>query len=331
MKNCFFKNTACALALCLITSTGGIMSAKAKAKGIEDVPTINSLSYITKNESRFLEKVKPESVVKKVINEYDSFKKLQNKDEKELLKLGWTSSEIKSLKGFDYKEAVIKRSNLPNDTLIKMGYNSSDIKSLKSNDLSEKALSLSSASINIMMGMSIVTNSNCDWYGAYQWGWTKKPIYMMKDIIGVKAIGSVNGGVALPVLMGDSYANVEYIFEGDSWRLIMTDKPGFKKVDLNLAQSVFEMGKVEPLGGGGTGVTGPVSALSGYGMVHFNNTKPMDRLTLNVQYGHSAGTLSPCITIGAPASAGLGITFSKGVTIENSLVESYNPDLSVVN
>lgn len=35
----------------------------------------------------------------------------------------------------------------------------------------------------------------------------------MKDIIGVRCMESVNGGVAIPTIMSDSYSSVEYFFE----------------------------------------------------------------------------------------------------------------------
>lgn len=278
----------------------------------------------TNDQNELYSMVKKDTIIETKINEYDEFKKLQNTDENTLLSQGWTEQEIKDLKEFDFEKALKERANLSNENLSKMGYSSSKISSLKENvsntALSEADLRAYSGVLTLKMGFMSTTNSARDWKIYYEWFWDPQPIFLTKDIIGIKALGSVNGTVAVPTLMSDSIANTNYEFYDNSGSNSV--KGSFTRVDLNLAQYVFNMQS--------TGSNGLKTwARSGYGHVHFNNTTPMDRLTVGVQYGHSQGSLSPSIEISGGSggiSGGVTFAFSYGVNNEASLVKVFSPN-----
>ena len=62
--------------------------------------------------------------------------------------------------------------------------------------------------------MSTVTNGGRDWELYYEWHWTDRPIFAMTDILGVRALGSVNGTVAIPVVLEKSSNTTYYYWHG---------------------------------------------------------------------------------------------------------------------
>lgn len=268
------------------------------------------------------QQIRKDSIGGKKINEYDEFKNLQNTDEKELLTLGWTVQEIKDLKEFDFEKAVKERALLSNEQLSKMGYSSDKISlfnEISDEILSEEDLRALAGVLTLNVSFRSIANAGRDWYIDYGWFWDPQPIFLMKDIVGVKALGSVNGTVAIPTLMSDStcfttyeYYNMQYSHKIDST---------FKRVDLNLAQNVFNMQS--------TGSSGLKTwARSGSGRLHFNNTTTMDRFKVAIQYGHSQFAFDPSIdlSIGGGISGGVSFGFSKNVNTEANVIKEFTPN-----
>lgn len=295
-----------------------------------------TLTESEKMDKLFKDNVIPESVITSTSNEYEEFKKLQNKTYEELIELGWNDNDIKTLKEFNYEEEFKKRINLSESELEALGYTPSEINDIKklskSNNLTEEQLIKSAAKIRMQGGINKITNNYRDWYFYYQWGWDKVPIFKMKDIIGVRGLGSVKGSISLPVIMGDSSATTIYMFAGTDTNKFMGEETNkFEAVDIGLSESVFEVEKLKL----NTSVSQsklPSDALSGYGLIHFNNSVSMERLSIAIQYGHSQVSFNPGIdiSVGLPTSIGAGFSFSSGVNIESKLVGTYDQDGKLV-
>jgi len=275
------------------------------------------------NSSDFYDKVIDETVQTVEFNEYDEFKKIQSMSEEELLASGWTSQEIEEIKTFDFEKELKKREI----EKVLLGNSSRDISILSDElerDWSEEEISARAATINLVMGMSTVTNGGRDWTLYYEWHWTDRPVFAMTDIFGVRALGSVNGTVAIPVVLEKSSNTTYYYWHGGG--IAESKTVNYSRVDLNLAESKVELqGMKDNL---------KTLARSGYGYIYFNNTVGMDRLTVCLQYGHSQLTTNPSLSasVGTDgASAGVGIDFSYGVSTEKKLLKVYNPDTTEVN
>ena len=243
--------------------------------------------------------------------------------EEELLASGWTSQEIEEIKTFDFEKELKKREI----EKVLLGNSSRDISILSDElerDWSEEEISARAATINLVMGMSTVTNGGRDWTLYYEWHWTDRPVFAMTDIFGVRALGSVNGTVAIPVVLEKSSNTTYYYWHGGG--IAESKTVNYSRVDLNLAESKVELqGMKDNL---------KTLARSGYGYIYFNNTVGMDRLTVCLQYGHSQLTTNPSLSasVGTDgASAGVGIDFSYGVSTEKKLLKVYNPDTTEVN
>ena len=275
------------------------------------------------NSSDFYDKVIDETVQTVEFNEYDEFKKIQSMSEEELLASGWTSQEIEEIKTFDFEKELKKREI----EKVLLGNSSRDISILSDElerDWSEEEISARAATINLVMGMSTVTNGGRDWTLYYEWHWTDRPVFAMTDIFGIRALGSVNGTVAIPVVLEKSSNTTYYYWHGGG--IAESKTVNYSRVDLNLAESKVELqGMKDNL---------KTLARSGYGYIYFNNTVGMDRLTVCLQYGHSQLTTNPSLSasVGTDgASAGVGIDFSYGVSTEKKLLKVYNPDTTEVN
>lgn len=270
------------------------------------------------SKSIFEQNVDPESVVTVCANEYDMLMQLQNTPDDELLNSGWTEEDIESLKNFNYEEEYKKRLNSPQEEYQISRYNTNSISS-NTIDTSKKMtpaqLRSSAATIYMQVGINEITNNYKDWRIYYQWSWSKEPFWGFNDIVGIKGLGSVKGTTASPVIMGDSFGMVDYT--DDAHKYLATGRYDFSRVDIGTARSVFpryRMFSHSEYSG---------MATSGYGYVHFNNSTSMERLSIAIQYGHSKVSATPSISIGYPASGGVGFTFTNGVITEANIVQTY--------
>lgn len=267
----------------------------------------------------FEELVIPESISTVTANEYDTLMELQNTPDEDLLNSGWTQDEIVVLKNFNYEEAYKQRLLESNDE-----YQLSRQSVEELQNITPEELSRNSATIILRVGVNEVVNSNHDWRFYYEWFWTQEPFFENNDIVGIRGLGAVNGVTAVPVVMSDSYGMVSY--SNDAHQYLFQKQYNYKTVDIGVAQSVF------PLLRNDSSTTQLGIATSGYGYVHFNNSAPMERLSIAIQYGHSQLTASPSIDVsaGLPPSIGVGFSFTSQVVTEAKIVNTYAPNGSIV-
>ena len=64
-------------------------------------------------------------------NEYEMYKELTSKSDKELSGEGYSDDDIEYIRDFDYEAAIRERASLSEETLKLYGYNESEIKQLK--------------------------------------------------------------------------------------------------------------------------------------------------------------------------------------------------------
>lgn len=269
----------------------------------------------------FSEKVIPHSATEVTVNEYKMLKGLQCKTDEELIELGFSLDTISNLRTLDYKQELIKRSELTSKELKNMGYSDEKIELLKSDtyNWSEKDIEERAGTLVMRMGISQVTNGNRDWYMFYTWNWREMPVFLMTDILGVSCVGSINGGMASTTISDLSTATTQYYFYDGKYATETTKN--YSKVDVNLSESKFALqGKTNNLA---------TLAKSGYGTVKFTNTEPMDKLTIRLKYGHSWYSLEPSVSIDIGGVSG-GFGFSDGVSEDGNLVNAYYPDGSIV-
>lgn len=273
--------------------------------------------------SEFYDKVMDETVQIVEFNEYDEFKKMQSMSEEELLDLGWTSQKIEEIKTFNF-EKELKIRCVEDALFVNPSKGINILNDEINREWSEEEIRERAASVVMRMGMSTVTNEGRDWELYYEWNWTAIPVFVMTDILAVRALGSVGGTVAIPVVLGKS-SNTTYYYWYDG-KLAEGKKKNYERVDLNLAESTIEL----------SGMKNNLRTIakSGFGYIYFNNTEPMDRLTVCLQYGHSQISATPSASAAAGtdgASLSVGLDFSWGVTTEKKILKVYNPDTTEVN
>lgn len=270
------------------------------------------------SKSIFEQNVDPESIVTVCSNEYDMLMELQNTSDDELLNSGWTKEDIESLRNFNYEEEYKKRLQIPHEELQLGRYDTnlmmSDVIDA-SQKIPEEQLRRSAANIFMQVGINEITNNYKDWRVYYQWSWSEEPLWGYNDIVGIKGLGSVNGATASPVIMSDSFGNVDYT-RNHTNKYLGTGRYDFEKVDIGTAESIFPRHRYFQNEFSG-------NALSGYGYIHFNNSTPMERLSICLKYGHSKINAEPSVSIGYPASVGVGFTFSSQVVTEANIVQTY--------
>lgn len=275
----------------------------------------------------FEEVVIPNSIVEVNVNEYDEVMKLKSLTDEELTSLGCDNEEIDTLRNFNYEEELkerLKKDKLDlNNYINKDALSKNSVANIKDIDLSEELtpteLRALSATLTLRSGINSIESNATNWRLYYEWTWSSSPTFLWTDIIGVRALGTVNGANATPTIMNSSFAMTNYFYKStDKWDGEYMSN--FEKVDIGASQAKFSMARW---------ILEESRATSGYGYVVFNHSKPMERLAIALQYGHSAIGIKPSMSITLPGSVKFG--FSPATcTTETSVIKTYDRNGNVV-
>lgn len=126
---------------------------------------------------------------KVVFNEYEMYKIMNEKNEKELKTLGYSKEEIKEIKELDFEKELKKRAKLDKKSLKGLGYSDEEIeilKSFKDNEhISDEIMIQVAAQVDLTLDMYMSENTNNQtWlWCTFDWSWTKAPNFIIRDAV----------------------------------------------------------------------------------------------------------------------------------------------------
>ncbi len=149
------------------------------------------------------------------VNEYDSFKKLQEKSEGELLRAGLTADEVREIKLFSYEAALFERSELSDNELTNMGYSVDQIEVLR-NYSGETITPDSSvlAAVPTLTATLTITKKNttpASLQIKYNWSWSVAPVQTYTDKVGIQVALSSPAGYSLTPQVTAGSGRLTYI------------------------------------------------------------------------------------------------------------------------
>ena len=119
-------------------------------------------------------------------NEYQYIKELQQKDIKDLEKLGFTGQEITSIKELDYVKELKRRATLDDKTLKGMGYDDTKITQLRNYIGTEAQTMALAATCTVSLWMNYYYyeySPNRTYFNAQStWSWDYEPMNTLTDI-----------------------------------------------------------------------------------------------------------------------------------------------------
>ncbi|MBC9785939.1 hypothetical protein H1S01_15750 [Heliobacterium chlorum] len=120
-------------------------------------------------------------------NEYLTLKKLKSMNENELISQGLNKDKINQIKSLDYAEELRKRAKLDSQTLKNMGYTDSQINTLKNFKGTESEIIALSATCTLKAALNNFSyNSTTDktnFRVYFEWAWSSVPIITGTDIV----------------------------------------------------------------------------------------------------------------------------------------------------
>lgn len=273
-----------------------------------------TMTSVEKAPSKIL---KPKHMKKVEVKEYELYKNLKKKSKQELLNDGWSTQKIEEFEKYNYVETLKEKSKLSNDELKSMGYSDEKITILKSTDTwSENQLMALSSEVMIQGGVSGTQNNNAIWNFYYEWAWDTNPGFPGYDVLGARWMGTCNGSNATPALTSSLFY-VNMIDLDGGYQEIFSSVENMTKVDLNAGEIDFR----------GYYVMGDhrTFAMSGYGTFTLNHSRPMERVTMSVKYGHTTSNfvVDPSISI---FGTDIGFGFTKGTYEYAHNLATFNPD-----
>lgn len=245
-------------------------------------------------------------------NEYEMYKSISSKTDKELLEEGYSNKDIKYIRDFDYEAAVRERANLPEETLKLYGYNENEIKELKSFAVSKNIPEASLMSIaRATLGSSIRTkkvgyvteNGKSVRYVdlQYTFQWKKVPFFILSDLV-VIAFNSNNASAySYKVVSGNNMKTnmtnlstgavttntYSWVFDTSSTKAVSAKFPvGIKDANGNLTHMCW----------------------TGIGLIRLTNPDTSSRLYIDACYGHTTINIVPSFSINiSGVSAGVSL------------------------
>lgn len=112
-------------------------------------------------------------------SEYTMYQELLARTDSELVKKGYTTSEIEAIRSFSYEEAFFERAQLPKEELLAMGYSPQQIRTLKAYDGSalEDNPQLMSLMATLNGALSVPIASTSLVQISFFWEWDVHPVF----------------------------------------------------------------------------------------------------------------------------------------------------------
>jgi len=148
------------------------------------------------------------------VNEYDIYKDLNSKTDKELMSQGLSIEEITELRNIDLYELLSERAKLDAETLKIMGYTDIQIKNLKNIYLESEKKSFS-VDLDSIAPLGLFADLNLNtWFVSYSgseiivgfdWEWSNLPlVYGLTDVVGFAWEGTNANGQPINVSINTS-------------------------------------------------------------------------------------------------------------------------------
>lgn len=251
------------------------------------------------------------------INEWDEYKKIVSKTDKELIELGFSKEDIVNIRNFDYEAEIRNRAKLDDNTLMNYGYTTEDIIELRKaavmDDIPENVIqSISTATMT--SNLSYVSNGSRVESGStmyyvnmkYSWSWNRIPIFRIVDMVAVVYASSTSDQFTYCAQSSNKvHANLKPLYSSgstytqtESW-VYSTDKP-------NSISATFSLGLTDSEG------TLTHFAYSGYGTFQLTNRSSTARLYIDACYGHTTINIVPNYSLSG-SGLSLGIDFRLGM------------------
>lgn len=251
------------------------------------------------------------------VNEYDMYKKLISKTDKELEKIGMKKENIKKLRSIDFNKELKKRSKLDEKTLKNMGYEKEQIKALKdiykdttesknNENLNEtvKLNQVYAAGLfaDVYLTTKLIGYSTSKLTIRYNWRWSNLPvIYTGDDVVGFAWEGTNSSGSPLNVAIDTAYSYHKL-------KQVNTDTSTISYITKSLnvdraygsAKSTFRLGRSTE------GMT--LWYQEGYGNIVVKTTgSSIKEVAMTIAYGHTTYAFSsPSISFPGGFSISMG-------------------------
>ncbi len=278
-------------------------------------------SYAISNDNTVIQK---KLLSTSIMNEYQKIKELQSCSDEELLKKGFSKTEIKEIKDFNYAKEIVKRAKLGMDDLKSLGYNDEQVNILKryassdiqSETLSEVQLNIlsSTCTLNVWEYGHFYSSSKSEVYLESDWDWGNiPPVFTGTDIVAISWSDGLYPQINSQQVYS-TYCDVNYYFAGALGKVSWITKDTLTVIgDTNLgAYAKIPMLKNVTQ----SGATITTYAMDGRLQVYISKQAAVLEISVSSQYGHSTITVSPTVQFkGAPS-----ITF--GVTMTTEAADS---------
>ena len=130
------------------------------------------------------------------INEWDNYKTISAMDDKELLSLGYSKSQIEEIRNFDFENEIRSRANLSNEELALYGYTDDEIVELRLaaslEEIPESVIqsistSTMTSSLRYLNDSSYTVLNRPMYYVdlQYSWSWSRIPFFTIVDMVAV--------------------------------------------------------------------------------------------------------------------------------------------------
>lgn len=251
------------------------------------------------------------------INEWDEYKKVVSKTDKELLALGCTKEDIINIRNFDYEKEIRNRASLDDQTLRNYRYTDDEIVELRKaaamDDIPENVIrSISTATMT--SNLSYVSNgsrteNNTPMYYVnmkYSWSWSRIPFFRIVDMVAVVFDSNTSNSFTYCV-QPNNKVHANLISVHPSYSTISQVEPWVLSTEhTNSISAKFALALTD-----GDGVLTHF-AYSGYGTFQLTNRSNAAMLYVDAAYGHTTINIVPNYSLSG-SGVSLGIDFRLGM------------------
>ena len=264
-----------------------------------------------------------------ITNEWDEYKKLVAKTNKELAECGYSEKQIAEIRNFDYSDEVRKRAKMDNNTLRRYGYTELEI--IKLRDVAKmdiipestlKAISNSTMTTKLKYrssGSKLEGTPRKPMYFVnfrFSWKWNRIPFFTLLDLVAVCYSSKTSDDYSYRIQSGN---NVKYTLQS------LQNSNSNYPVTVSWNYSTTKANSISARVGlclkdGNGNLTH--FAYSGYGDFQLINRSNKARLHIDATYGHSTINITPDYSI-TTTGIGLGIKFKAGMDEQHCLGTFY--------
>lgn len=251
------------------------------------------------------------------INEWDEYKRIVSKTDRELTNLGYSADEIAAIKEFDYEEEIRNRAKLDNQTLEKYGYSTQEIRELRNaaamDEIPENVIqSISTATMTSKLSYissGSRTENNAPMYYVnlkFSWSWNKMPFFQNFDMV-IIAFGSSTTDKFTYCVQANNKVHADLIAINSSYTNSSQVKPWVYSTEKQDSISAkFAIGFKQ------NGDSLSHFAYSGYGTFQLTNRSKNARLYIDSCYAHITVSITPNYTI-TGSGPNIGIKLDPGM------------------